>query len=103
MFRYNLCYEMMFAFIHGRWWLEDYPMRPNDEHIRRMYGIKEHQPRNWFEMDLQKAENVVRVYAWRGDDGKWQAYEIGYCERRLSVADVDEIAQRIRSYDDIPF
>lgn len=88
--------------VDGAWWITENDIKPYPKHVRKWYGIKEHQAKNWFELDLDRAENVVKIRAWYDGDVAL-AWELGYCEARLSREDFDQLDQRVISYWEIPF
>jgi hypothetical protein len=96
--------ECMFTAIKvdGSWWVTSSDIRPHRKHIQRHFGITEHQASNWFEADLERAENVVRIRAWF-DAETALAWELGYCEKRLEKEDFEALDQRVISYWEIPF
>jgi len=89
--------------LDGAWYITEHNLKPRAKHIQKIFGIKEHEASNWFEMDMERAENVVKIRAWFNPTMDAQVYEIGYCEARLSPADYHDIELYLRTYWDIPF
>ena len=88
--------------VDGSWWITASDIKPRSKNVCRHFGITEHQAANWFELDLERAENVVRIRAWFDGDVAL-AWELGYCEARLSDEDFKALDQRVISYWEIPF
>lgn len=89
--------------VGGSWWITESDLKPNRKHVQRNFGVKEHEPVSWFECDLERAENVVRIRAWYLNGDEALAWELGYCEARLSDEDFEALDQRVITYWDIPF
>lgn len=88
--------------VDGSWRVTESDIKPCAKHVQRRYSIKEHQAKSWFEIELEHAENVVRMRVWFDGDVAL-AWELGYCEARLSDEDFAELDQRVISYWEIPF
>lgn len=98
-----ICYKVAEFPGESKWFFSDETFRPNNQRERKFYGITAHEERNWIEIDMMRAENICRVYAYKSDDGMWGAFAVGYCEQRLTDHDIECIARLVRVWDDIPF